>query len=97
MCRCAWEGFPGSRRATCRAGAENGPAHWLPTGEPGRHLLGQFRTKALRAGWVVVEIEVRKHDDDSSRVNVPPDFEPSSSSFHREHGGATSFVRPQLL
>ena len=27
-------------------------------------LLGQFRTKALRAGWAVVEIEVRKHDDD---------------------------------
>ena len=27
-------------------------------------LLGQFRTKALRASWAVVEIEVSKHDDD---------------------------------
>jgi hypothetical protein len=26
-------------------------------------LLGQFRSKALAAGWVVVEIEVSKHDD----------------------------------
>ncbi|MGL5829265.1 MAG: ATP-binding protein, partial [Angustibacter sp.] len=30
-------------------------------------LLGQFRTKALTSDWVVVELEVSKHDDDQFR------------------------------
>ena len=30
-------------------------------------LLGQFRAKALQADWVVVELEIRKHDDSAFR------------------------------
>ena len=30
-------------------------------------LLGQFRTKAQELGWVVVEREVSKHDDEHFR------------------------------
>ncbi|MFZ2013400.1 MAG: ATP-binding protein [Nocardioides sp.] len=33
-------------------------------------LLGQFRTKALAQEWVVVELEVSKHDDDEFRRDV---------------------------
>jgi len=33
-------------------------------------LLGQFRTKALRSGWVVVELEVSKHDDTQFRRDL---------------------------
>ena len=30
-------------------------------------LLGQFRTKALERDWVVVELEVSKHDETEFR------------------------------
>src|SRR5665648_478623 len=33
-------------------------------------LLGQFRTKALRSGWVVVEFEVSKNDDSHFRRTI---------------------------
>lgn len=33
-------------------------------------LLGQFRSKALAADWVVVELEVSKHDDQRFRFDV---------------------------
>jgi len=33
-------------------------------------LLGQFRTKALRSAWVVVELEVSKHDDTQFRRDL---------------------------
>jgi len=33
-------------------------------------LLGQFRTNALRSGWVVVELEVSKHDDTQFRRDL---------------------------
>lgn len=33
-------------------------------------LLGQFRAKALGANWVVVEMEVRKHDDNEFRALI---------------------------
>ncbi len=33
-------------------------------------LLGQFRSKALAEGWVVVELEVSKHDDSRFRLDV---------------------------
>lgn len=33
-------------------------------------LLGQFRSKALESGWVVVELEVSKHDDDQFRRDM---------------------------
>jgi len=33
-------------------------------------LLGQFRSKALAGDWVVVEVEVSKHDDQRFRVDV---------------------------
>lgn len=33
-------------------------------------LLGRFRTKALESGWVVVELEVSKHDDDQFRRDM---------------------------
>lgn len=33
-------------------------------------LLGQFRAKALSAGWVVVELEISKHDDDHFRREI---------------------------
>ncbi|MFZ1410172.1 MAG: ATP-binding protein [Micropruina sp.] len=33
-------------------------------------LLGQFRSKALAAGWVVLELEVSKHDDQRFRLDV---------------------------
>lgn len=37
-------------------------------------LLGRFREKALRAEWVVVEIEVSKHDDDQFRLMLANKF-----------------------
>lgn len=33
-------------------------------------LLGQFRTKVLSRGWVAVELEVRKHDDQQFRRDL---------------------------
>lgn len=33
-------------------------------------LLGQFRVKALERDWVVVELEVSKHDDDDFRRDI---------------------------
>ena len=33
-------------------------------------LLGQFRSKALTADWVVVDLEVSKHDDQRFRFDV---------------------------
>ncbi len=33
-------------------------------------LLGRFRTTALEADWVVVELEVSKHDDDQFRRDI---------------------------
>ncbi|MHB1474058.1 MAG: ATP-binding protein [Dermatophilaceae bacterium] len=33
-------------------------------------LLGQFRTKALRSSWIVVELEVSKHDDTQFRRDL---------------------------
>lgn len=33
-------------------------------------LLGQFRSKALAADWVVVELEVSKHDDGRFRLDI---------------------------
>lgn len=33
-------------------------------------LLGQFRTKALKESWVVVELEVSKHDEDGFRKDI---------------------------
>lgn len=33
-------------------------------------LLGQFRSKALAADWVVLELEVSKHDDQRFRLDV---------------------------
>ncbi len=33
-------------------------------------LLGQFRSKALAADWVVVDLEVSKHDDQRFRFDV---------------------------
>lgn len=33
-------------------------------------LLGQFRAKALERDWVVIELEVSKHDDDEFRRNI---------------------------
>ena len=33
-------------------------------------LLGQFRAKALRSAWVVVELEVSKHDDTQFRRDL---------------------------
>ncbi|WOP19691.1 AAA family ATPase [Raineyella sp. LH-20] len=33
-------------------------------------LLGQFRSKALTADWVVVELEVSKHDDGRFRLEI---------------------------
>lgn len=37
-------------------------------------LLGRFRQKALAAEWVVVEIEVSKHDDDKFRMLLAHKF-----------------------
>lgn len=33
-------------------------------------LLGQFRSKALAEGWVVLELEVSKHDDQRFRLDI---------------------------
>ena len=33
-------------------------------------LLGQFRVKALERDWVVVELEVSKHDDTDFRRDI---------------------------
>lgn len=33
-------------------------------------LLGQFRKTALASGWVVIEMEIRKHDDDAFRREI---------------------------
>lgn len=37
-------------------------------------LLGQFREKAMGANWVVVELEVRKHDDNEFRRTIGSRF-----------------------
>ena len=49
-------------------------------------LLNSFRKEASASGWVVIEAEVTKHDDEAFRRNVTNWVRTDYSSSHREPG-----------
>jgi predicted AAA+ superfamily ATPase len=50
-------------------------------------LLSQFRKKALERSWVVVELEVSKHDDSEFRRNLSTKLSSALFNFHPRCGG----------
>lgn len=59
-------------------------------------LLGQFRAKALERRWVVVEIEISKHDESEFRRDLAARLRSALLQLSPGRGGRSDFSMPRL-